>query len=510
MQVLMAVLLFLTFAAWSMGSAVGGTPDEGYVLTSIWCANTPELKGSDDPARDAPTTATGRPIFSKGETCRRDLDRPGTVWVSTRVAEPGMCYLSNGIFSAACQKQPEMQLVSTDLLNSNLYPGTYLKFMNFLVEDDVQRGVVKMRLLNSLIAAVVIVFALITNRRKSINLSIAFLSAIVPVGTNLISSVNTSSWAIVGTTVFTLSILAIDVTKLRSKHTVLAVSLSAVGFSIANASRHETKYQLLLIFMFVSIYKYPNKLRPTLTKKTLKFGAITIFFIYFLLRQFHNNPISDLLADLSFKKENAITLLITNTINLPLFVTGFFGSWGLGSFDIILMQTAWLFPTAAFFITFGSSMFGSSKRNKLLSVVMIGTLLMIILMYLQKYFVEIRDMVQPRYFFPLLIGIALTSTASRELIFSKSLIISVGLLTTITNSIALRTAIRRYVTGQSLGITESLNLPRDWWWTDKDSGTTLWAPEPEMVWLIGSLAFAMLFAVIIYERKLESAETSKI
>jgi hypothetical protein len=30
------------------------------------------------------------------------------------------------------------------------------------------------------------------------------------------------------------------------------------------------------------------------------------------------------------------------------------------------------------------------------------------------------------------------------------------------------------------------------------------------VWLIGSLAFAMLFAVIIYERKLESAETSKI
>jgi hypothetical protein len=47
----MAVLLFLTFAAWSMGSAVGSSPDEGYVLTSIWCANTPALKGLDDPAR---------------------------------------------------------------------------------------------------------------------------------------------------------------------------------------------------------------------------------------------------------------------------------------------------------------------------------------------------------------------------------------------------------------------------------------------------------------------------
>ena len=30
-------LLFLTFASWSLGSAVGSTPDEDYVLTSIWC-----------------------------------------------------------------------------------------------------------------------------------------------------------------------------------------------------------------------------------------------------------------------------------------------------------------------------------------------------------------------------------------------------------------------------------------------------------------------------------------
>ncbi|MFN9955938.1 MAG: hypothetical protein ACK55I_22805, partial [bacterium] len=70
-----------------MGSAVGSSPDEDYVLTSIWCANTPQLKGIDDPARNAPTTATGRPIFAKGETCRRDLARPGTVWVPSKVAE---------------------------------------------------------------------------------------------------------------------------------------------------------------------------------------------------------------------------------------------------------------------------------------------------------------------------------------------------------------------------------------------------------------------------------------
>jgi hypothetical protein len=141
---------------------------------------------------------------------------------------------------------------------------------------------------------------------------------------------------------------------------------------------------------------------------------------------------------------------------------------------------------------------------------MITSLLLIIVLYLQKYFVEIRDMVQPRYFFPLLIGISFSAAANKKTTFSNAVVSSAGLLTVVANSVALRNVIRRYVTGQNLGITESLNSPRDWWWTDKDSGTTLWAPAPETVWLIGSLAFAMLFAVIIYERKLQSAETSKI
>ena len=44
-RLLLAVLLFLTLAAWSMSSAVGGTPDENYVLTSIWCGDVP---GVDD------------------------------------------------------------------------------------------------------------------------------------------------------------------------------------------------------------------------------------------------------------------------------------------------------------------------------------------------------------------------------------------------------------------------------------------------------------------------------
>ena len=509
----MAVLLFLTFAAWSMGSAVGSTPDEGYVLTSIWCANTPLLKGVDDPVRNAPTTATGRPIFAKGETCRRDLDRPGTVWVPWRVAESHSCYWERGTISAKCQKSLTDELVSTEqvIVDSNpLYPSGYMKVMNQFIEDDVQKSALKMRLFNSLLASALIIFALSLNKKLLSDLSITLMAVITPVGIYFLSSVNTSSWAISGPAVFSLSILAINPDKLRTGHTATSIMLALVGLLIANSSRFETKYQLLVISIFVVLYKYPSIFRRKYTKRLIFKAMIGVFLLLVLLAQTPNNPLFDLFGDLSLKKDDSISLLVTNLVNLPLFITGFFGSWGLGWFEILLPQTAWLLPTAAFVMTYTAATLGSSRQNKSLSVLMITSLLLIIVLYLQKYFVEIRDMVQPRYFFPLLIGISFLAAANKKTPFSNAVVVSAGLLAVIANSVALRNVIRRYVAGQNLGITESLNSPRDWWWTDKDSGTTLWAPAPETVWLIGSLAFAMLFVVVIYERKLESAETASV
>ena len=182
----------------------------------------------------------------------------------------------------------------------------------------------------------------------------------------------------------------------------------------------------------------------------------------------------------------------------------------MNSFDVLLMQTVWLFATTSFLLIICNSLKHSKKQNQIIGLTLITIFCAAILISLQKFFVEIRDIVQPRYFFPMLIGASLLVTANKQSKFSNSLMISAGILATTANAIALRTVIRKYVSGPSVKITQSLNFPRDWWWTDKDSGTTLWAPEPEMVWLIGSLAFALLFAVIIYERKLESAETSKI
>ena len=504
----MAVLLFLTFAAWSMGSAVGSSPDEGYVLTSIWCANTPLLKGVDDPVRNAPTTATGRPIFAKGETCRRDLDRSRTVWVPWKVAESN-CSLGSDTIGASCQKTLDDDVISTGLVDLGLYPESYLKVMHSLVGQDVYKSTIYMRLLNSLIAAVLIVFTLSLNKKTSTDLAVALFSILVPVGISLISSVNTASWAISGSAIFALSLNSVNQRSLKSKHTIICLFFCALGFWIANASRYETKYQLLMILIFVLLYKFSGHLiRIRVRKRLVLFAFIFIVAVFFFSTlqdntffklDFFDNPQKDKLA-----------LLILNFLNLPLFITGFFGSWGLNSFDALLIQTVWLFATASFSLVICQSLRYSHKQNKVISFTSIAVFCAAILFSLQKFFVEIKDMVQPRYFFPLLIGFSLLIVGNKKSQFSRPLIISIGLLATAANAIALRTVIRRYVTGQNVKLSKSLNWPRSWWWTDKDVGTTLWAPAPETVWLIGSLAFAMLFAVIIYERKLESAETASI
>ena len=504
----MAVLLFLTFAAWSMGSAVGSSPDEDFVLTSIWCANTPPLKGVDDPARNAPTTATGRPIFAKGETCRRDLDRSRTVWVPWKVAESN-CTLGSDTIGASCQKTLADDVISTDLVNSGLYPESYLKAMHSLVGQDVYKSTIYMRLLNSLIAAVFLVFTLSLNKKRSTDLAVALLSIIVPVGISVISSVNTSSWAISGSAIFALSLNAFDQRSLKSKHNIVCLFSCALGFWIANASRYETKYQLLLILIFVFLYKFSDHFSSLQVRKKLAFFVFLLLVTVFLFTSLRDNAFFAL-DFFDNQQKDKVALLILNFLNLPLFITGFFGSWGLNSFDALLMQTVWLFATASFSLVVCQSLLYSQKRNKVLGFISIAVLCAAILIYLQKFFVEIRDMVQPRYFFPLLIGFSLLIVGNKKFEFSKSFIISIGLLTTAANAIALRTVIRRYVTGQNVKLSKSLNWPRSWWWTDKDSGTTLWAPAPETVWLVGSLAFAMLFAVIIYERKLESAETASI
>ena len=122
------------------------------------------------------------------------------------------------------------------------------------------------------------------------------------------------------------------------------------------------------------------------------------------------------------------------------------------------------------------------------------TIMCIAILYAnQQALSRIGGVVQPRYFLPFFLGLVIINAAYKTVRYPNSLVITVAILATISNSIALRNTIRRYTTGQDEFISKSLNNPIEWWWQ--------FGPQPETVWLVGTLAFAALFVVLIFERQ---------
>jgi hypothetical protein len=478
----MALLLFMTLAAWSMGSAVGSSPDEDYVLTSIWCGT------------------EGNPPH-----CRKDPDRANAMILSIMAAEPSLCFRQLGQdYSAKCQEGIYNQEISTDTYNRGYYPDTYFKIEQFFVGSDVESSVVKMRLLNSFLAAVLIISTSAFFWKKNSELLLAWLAVIAPVTSYFIASVNTSSWNLIGVTIFAITFFS----ALRNRKDLMlsvpagAAALFAVWFT--NSSRYEGKYVILLLAATIFYSEFaPKNLR--LTKKTALISLAIlpiIYLIYNYLADVYGRV--NIFDDPRVEVTEGITttandLLLQNFVNLPRFIMGFFGGWGLGWFELELTHTVWLFTLQAFLLTTVFALRKSSNTHRLIFGALFTMMCIAILYANQQTFSKVGNVIQPRYFLPFFLGIVIIAAANKTERYPNSLVITVAILATISNSIALRDTIRRYTTGQDIFISKSLNNPIEWWWQ--------FGPKPETVWLAGTLAFAALWALLIYDRNKNEADT---
>ena len=226
-RALMALLLFMTLAAWSMGSAVGSSPDEDYVLTSIWCGT------------------EGNPPH-----CRKDPDRYWGMILPIMAAEPSLCFRQLGQdYSSKCQEDIYNQEISTDLLNRGLNPERYFDVQRSFVGVDVEASVVKMRLFNSFLAAVLIIFASAFFWKKNSDLLLAWLAVIAPVTSYFIASVNTSSWSLIGVTIFAIAFFSAIRNRKVIKLCVPAGAMALFALWFTNSSRYEGKYVIVLLLM---------------------------------------------------------------------------------------------------------------------------------------------------------------------------------------------------------------------------------------------------------------------
>ena len=472
-RALMALLLFMTLAAWSMGSAVGGSPDEDYVLTSIWCGT------------------EGNPPY-----CRKDPDRASAMILPIMVAEPQLCYLpGNGTESAHCQKYLFNQEISTDNYNSQeRYPSGYFDFARQFVGSDIEKSVLAIRFFNSLLASIIIVFGASLSRRNQEDVFIAWLCVATPTSLYFLSSVNSISWTIIGASAFVLSVSAAIENLANTKKLLGPAALFIFAIFLTVSSRSEGKYALIVLFIVMTLQGLIQKPVRKSRHIIILMSALIFYFIFsnlnFSQLKLFDRSNSAVIDGVFYSPLN---LLIQNLIDIPRFVTGFFGSWGLGWFELKIGEITWLFALQSCLLIIGYSFLKSNKSNRIMFCCLTGTLLFAILLANQSRFSQIGNDVQPRYFLPFFIGIILISVAFKTVEFPLSLSILAATMSIISNSVALRWTLRRYTTGQDIFVSKSLNDRIEWWW-----GFDL---TPESVWVLGSSSLIMLFVVVVYEKR---------
>jgi hypothetical protein len=197
-------------------------------------------------------------------------------------------------------------------------------------------------------------------------------------------------------------------------------------------------------------------------------------------------------------------LLWNNIWDAPALWLGFVGGYPFGSLgwlDTLLPQFvpfSLMFVVAA--VTFAGMRQSRLKRQiALIAIILCSWALPVYILQLGGFIVG--EQFQPRYLLPIfMVAVGVTILQERGtpgLTWSRFQVLALGLPLVMAQSIALHTGIRRYTTGFGLGGWD-LDASREWWW--------LFMPEfmsATTVWIIGSSAFAILAALVLFEGTLQ-------
>jgi len=470
-RALMALLLFMTLAAWSMGSAVGSSPDEDYVLTSIWCGT------------------EGNPPH-----CRKDPDRAYTMIVPELVGLGSRCIYSGGPSqSARCQIESHTndQVMPTSKYNRGNYPNLYFGVHRNLVSYDVTRSVMKMRLLNSLIATLLIFAITSLTRNRTDGILIILFSISAPVAFFIISSVDTSSWAVTSAIGFALAISVIQDNPRTTKTVLPALLFLSISVFLILSSRNEGKFILLSLGALVTIAWL------TYTKKShLKQVLIFLILVLTSILITSSREIRSFGKFLSIRKNIELdrfgntshSLLVENILDVPNSLLGFFGFWGLGNYDVNLPSLVWFLLLFNFYWIIAFIFKELNKNLRFIGYGFLGVIPLLTLELNQQFQTNISRLVQPKYLLPFLLGVIILLASFIKSEAPRSLTSKISIFAVIANSVSLRTTLRRYTTGNEIDWVRPLNNSVAWWWE--------FGPSPEFVWLAGTISFAILLALL--------------
>lgn len=372
-----------------------------------------------------------------------DDEFPGhrTVLVPEQIGQDAVCFRFSGETSAACQPGgTDPPRLRASRANISAYPGGYYDLMGLFVGDGVVRSALFMRGVAWMVAIGLLAAAAATappDLRRAF--TAAVLGTCVPLGVFLFASNNPS------------------------------------GFTVAVASA--------AALVAAGGHQPALRRRSALPVADAVVGAATFV---------RGGKIDNAVSGIGPRHDRElIPLLFENLLELPQMVTGSLGTWSLGWLDTPMpaIVTATMIGIVAALAFAGVA---RMSLDKWLALGVVGSALAALPMYvLANGRNEVGEVFQPRSVLPLLpvaiAGLLLGPRGARhvELRGGQRWALAVGVV--VAHAAALHANIRRYVTGIDVDGLD-LGAATEWWWAG--------GPSPLVTWLLGSVAFAVVVALL--------------
>ena len=457
----------LAGVGWALSSPVGSSPDDDYHLPSIWCPSSYDSQQ----CTQVGVTQAGDPV----------------VRVPALLAAAA-CFAGDAGVSGDCQDEVVARgTIETARVNTGDYPGGFYRVMHVFAGEDIQASVLRMRVVNVLIAVGVFASLALSGTRATRRIQLYTLTAVmVPMGWFFVASTNPSGWAVTGVTAFGFGLHSAFLVRGRTR---LAANLllAGTGAVLAASARGDAAAYIVLVAVAVCLLHWRTlRHRPMLLVVPLAVAAACT-----AVALSAGQVVGAAAAEPETARSGA-EVLVQLTVNFPLLVSGLFGySSALGWLDTGMpAATVCSVMTVIGFL----GLTGARRFNvgKTLAVALVAaTVLLIPFVTLYRARLFAGESVQPRYVLPLapiLLLLLLTGQrVGRGIRIGRWQALIIWLLLSLANAAALYTNLWRYVTAID---DPTLWAGVEWWWW---SG---W-PGPITSWVVGSVGFVCFAAAMV-------------
>ena len=454
--ILASALFLVVLVCWAFAAPIGAGGDSDFHISSIWC----------------------------GQGERKGLcENQGWYETGYQAKVPFMFQMCNGRpieFLPGCAEvnaKPDMQFLRTATPDQ---VGLYYKLMSYVVSQNTQQSVLKIRIINALISSLVLFALLVVCKGKVRSAVVAsWTVGLIPLGVQFFSNVNPRGWsylAVFSSWAFLASGLE---GKKFSKQSILAYMLSAVTALLAFSTRVDGS--LFVVFSCAIVVIAHNIKSLSLTKKTIIFSTVSFLTIAIMIRY-----VTQLSSVFTFKFKNSISgsrFFLMQLVHGPEFIAQAWGynvgqqGNGPGIIGIIGLSI------------FAISLAFSLKRGNLIQIIGVAVITLFMISVHMRGSIAIGELTPASgdYIMALtvfLLGFSVwKSTTKLELHTSRGGRITVISLLAFSHAIALYSYMEFYVKrGFEIGTFKTVSLEQQWWWQTDIS--------PNFVYWIGSIAFA--------------------